>query len=87
MLRLLFIFLLALLIVPSYQELQMIDLPLVCRRTQDEVNYRINYLKLLLPTFNWIFCNKVILKRAVVLASHVLHKAAIEMKVGKRNVV
>ena len=87
MLKLVFLTVLVCLLVPTQQELQFIDLPLVSRQTQNEVNYRINYLKLLLPTYNWLFCNKVILYRAVSMASHVLHKAAAEMKRGKGNYV
>lgn len=35
---------------------------------------------MLLPTYNWIFCNKQMLLKAVQTASQVLHQAATEMK-------
>ena len=87
MYKLVFLVVLVSLFASTQQELQLIDLPLLCRQTQNEVNYRINYLKLLLPTYNWLFCNKMILYRATVMASHILHKAAAEMKKGKGNYV
>ena len=85
MYKLVFLALLLCLLAPTHQEIQLIDLPLVSRQTQNQVNYRINYLKLLLPTYNWLFCNKIILYRAAIMASHTLHKAACEMKNLKGN--
>lgn len=84
MFRLTLLTLLVILLVPTHSEIQIINLP-ICPDTQYAVNYRINYLKLLLPTYNWLFCNKPMLYRAVVMASQILHRAAGEMKINKGN--
>ena len=66
---------LILLLTLSCQQIQHIDLP-ISPSTQSFVNYRINHLKMMLPTFNWIHCNKHMLHRAVNAASQALHRAA-----------
>lgn len=66
-------------------QVQKLELPLVSEKTQNSVNFQINLLKLILPTYNWLFCNKQMLYRVVVLASQNLHQAAEEMKLNKGN--
>ncbi len=68
---------LILLILPGVtSQVQMLDLPLVSERTQNTVNFQINLLKLILPTYNWLFCNKPMLYRVVTQVSQSLHQAA-----------
>ena len=94
MLKLL-ILLIVTLFIPADAQIQYIELPLVSSQTQNEVTFRINYLKMLLPTYNWLFCNKVMLQKAAQSASQILHLAAAEMKdnpsanviVGANNLV
>jgi hypothetical protein len=78
---------LSLLLTPALTEIQIIDLPSVSEITEDQVTFRINYLKTLLPTYNWIFCNKGMLQNAAIQASEILHQAAAEMKNYTGNVV
>ena len=79
--------LLLLLLVGTQAEIQRIELPLVSPKTQNQVTFQINYLKMLLPTYNWLFCNRAMLYRVAVRASEVLHQAAQEMKLGRGNAV
>ena len=68
-------------------EIQKIDLPLIDKHLQDDINFQMNFLKLLVPTFNWVFCNKQLLDRTVRKTSLLLHKAAKQMKLQNGNIV
>lgn len=71
----------------THSQIQKVDLPMVSEQTQNAVNFQINFLKLLVPTYNWLFCNKQMLYRVVVLASQALHQAAVEMKNYQGNII
>ena len=77
----------ALLLSLAKGQIQMVELPLVSPRTQRMVTFQINYLKLMLPTYNWLFCNKYMLWKVAVQVSEVLHTAAQEMKRERGNMV
>lgn len=78
--------LLFLVIVGVKAEIQQIELPLVSKRLQDDINFQMNFLKLLVPTYNWLFCNKVLLSKTVHKTSLLLHEAAEEMKLARGTV-
>ena len=44
-------------------------------------------LKLMLPTYNWVFCNKEMLYNTAFHSSKWLHEAAEEMKINRANLV
>jgi len=49
----------------THSEIQQIQLPSVSRPTQNRLNLQINLLSLILPTYNWIGCNKQLLYNVV----------------------
>ena len=69
MTKVFFLAVLCLLAVTSYSQTYPVDLPKVCPSTQNYINYYLKYLKLLLPTYNWVFCNKMMLYRVTALMS------------------
>lgn len=80
------VFLVIVSLVPQIStQVQKVDLPLVSLQTQNSVNFHINLLKMILPTYNWLFCNKPMLYRIIILTSQTLHRATVEMKLNKGN--
>lgn len=68
-------------------QLEKVQLPLVSQQTQNAVNFQLNLLRMILPTYNWLFCNKPMLYRVLILTSQALHSATQEMKLNKANYV
>ena len=46
-----------------------------------------NYLKLIVRTFNWRGCNKAMLYTIITRVAKLLHKATLEMKQARGNIV
>ncbi len=63
--KMIILLLFALAVQLAHSEVQLIKLPSVSRPTQNRLNLQINLLRLILPTYNWIGCNKQLLFNVV----------------------
>lgn len=59
----------------THSQVQLVPLLSVSRTTQNKINMQINLLRLILPTYNWIGCNKQLLHNIVSSTSQLLHSA------------